>query len=454
MKVIEFYDRALTGTKLEEREFDLKVLPGKLRELIKKHEVRYKPEELVPQDLDMAKRAFDAGVELLMGVGVYCRNTNSVIRLEEEEVKNALADTPFNRTIGEGTEAVQCYCRGIGDKRRPRVIGGLAGAPVSEERFIDIMISCAKEPIDELHTGAIQSLFGRAIKANTPIELMLCHYEALWAREAIKKAGKPGLGLMGVMSGVTSEAQDAANFAGGFRPCDTHLVGFSNELKVCWEDLKKIIHNQRLGNIIKAGSTPMLGGYCGGPEGTVITALAEVIQGYVMARPISFSLSATSLRFGWSNRQTIWVNSMIALALSTAKAAIIPEFYVLATAGPCTEMLCEELAAQTIALTASGASALIGAPGHEGARMDYVTGMESRILCEVSRAAAGINLSDVNEVVRDLVGKYEEALMNRKAPVGKTFTECYEPGLTPSKEYVNLWRNKKKELEKMGLIFH
>jgi len=40
-----------------------------------------------------------------------------------------------------------------------------------------------------------------------------------------------------------------------------------------------------------------------------------------------------------------------------------------------------------------------------------------------------------------------------KAPVGKSFTECCEQVPKASKEYVNLWEEKKKELEKMGRAF-
>ena len=240
MKVIEFYERALTGKRVEEKEFDLKILPGKLKELIKKYDIAYNPQEAVPQDLDMAKRTFEAAVELLTEVGVYCTDTRSIIPIEREEIKNALRDAPTSHTIGEGTEAVECYCRGIGDERRPRIIGGPAGVPLSEENCIDILTTYARESIDGLHTGAIQTLFGKPIRANTPIELMACHYEALWAREAVRRAGKPpGLSILGIMSGITSEAQNAGDFAGGLRPCDLHLVVFSNDLKANWQDLKK-----------------------------------------------------------------------------------------------------------------------------------------------------------------------------------------------------------------------
>ena len=453
MMVIDFYERALAGKRVTEQEFDLKILPAKLQELIRKYDIAYNPEEVVPQDLDMAKRIFDAAVELLTEVGVYCKDTKSIIPMAEEEIKNALRSAPSRHTIGEGTEAVECYCRGIGDRRRPRHIGGPEGAPLSEENCMNILTSYAREPIDGLHTGTISTIFGKAIRANTPIELVACQYEALWAREAVRRVGKPGMSLLGIMSGVSSEAQNAGDFPGGLRPCDIHLVAFSNELKANWQDFNKIAHNQNLGNIIEACCLPMLGGYCGGPEGTAITLVAEAMQGFVMARPMSFATVALSLRFGASHPQALWVNCMLPLAFISAGEELLLAYYMIGTAGPCTEMLCDELGAQTIALTASGISLLYGGSGAQIAKMDYVTGMETRITSEISRAAAGISLSEANGMVKELCRKYDETLRSGSAPSGKNFAECYEDGMTPSKEYLDLWQSKKDELEKMGLKF-
>lgn len=454
MKVIEFYERALKGKRVEEKEFDMHILPGKLRELTQKYEIVYNPEEPVPQDLDMAKRAFEAALELLTEVGIYCRDTRSIIPVSPEEVKESLESAPTSHAIGEGAEEVHCYVRDLGDKRRPIIIGGPGGTPLSEENFIDILTSCAVEHIDGIITGALRTLFGRKIRANEPLELMACHYEALWAREAVRRAGKPGMSILGIMSGVSSESQDAADFPGGMRPSDMHLICFSNELKVNWSDLKKIAHSQNMGNTIAACSMPMLGGYCGGPDGTTITAIAETMQGFLLSRASSYDLAASSVRFGVSDRTAIWSNCLCQLAFISAgyNVRLVP--FVVATAGPCTEMICDEVAAMAIALTASGYSTLYGALGCEGAKMDYVTGMESRFIFELGEAAAGISLGEANEIVRQLIGKYEETLRSRKAPEGKSFNECYEPELRPSEEYVNLWDKKKKELEKMGLVWH
>ena len=453
MKILELYDRALSGMRVTEQEFDMKVLPTKLRQLVKKYEITYNPDEPVPQDLDMARRIFEAAIELLVEVGVHCRDTQSIINIGEEEIRTALRDAPARYIIGEGTEAVECCCRGIGDKRRPVIVGGACGNPLSEANYMDIMVSYACESIDGLHTGALQSLFGRKVRANEPVELMACQCEALWAREAIRRAGKPGMSLLGIMSGVGSEAQNAGDFPGGLRPSDMHLISFSNELKANWDDFKKIAHNQNRGNIIDACCMPMLGGYCGGPEGTAITAVAEVMQGFVMTRAVSFDMAACSIRFGVSDRPAIWVNCITQLAFISIGVEVLIVPFIVGTAGPCTEMLCDEIAAMAVAQTASGAFSLYGAMGSEGGSMDYTTGMESRILCEIGAASTGMGLAKANEIVKQLIGRYEETLRSKKAPEGKSFTECYEKGLVPSLEYLNLWEKKKKELEKMGLEF-
>jgi len=453
MKAIEFYERARKGRRVEEMEFDTKILPAKLSELAKKHNIVYNRDEIVPQDLDMARRCFNAGVELLTEIGVYCTDTRSIVPITEEDIRIALREAPPSHIVGEGNEATELYSRGIADPRRPLVIGGPIGAPLSEENCIDILTSYANESVDALHTGSIQSLFGLPIKADTPLELTVCHYEALWAREAIRRAGKPGLPLLGIMSGVSSEAQNAGDFPGGLRPTDIHLVAFSNELKVNWRDLNKISHNHNLGNAIESCCLPMLGGYCGGPEGTAITYVAEALQGFVMCNPISFAGVALSLRFGASDPAAIWTNCMLPLAFNSAGKKAILAYYMIASSGPCTEMICDEFAAQATAMTTAGYAALYGGGGAEIAQLDRVTGMESRMTSEITRAATGMSLADADKAVKKLTAKYIETLKKGDAPLGKSFRECYQKGLTPSDEYLELWEKKRKELGSLGLAF-
>ncbi|NIS70501.1 MAG: monomethylamine:corrinoid methyltransferase [Proteobacteria bacterium] len=453
---LEFYERALRGERIKEKAFDTEILPAKLKELTGKYEIFYNREDVVPQDLDMAKRVFQAALELLSELGVYCTSTNSTIRVEKEDIKGALRKAPSHHIIGKGTDEMECHSRNIGDSRMPIVIGGPNGAPISEENCINILTSYAREPIHGLHTGALQTLFGKEVRANTPLELLVCKYEALWAREALMRVGKPGLSILGIMSGTTSEAQNGADFEGGLRPSDIHLVVFLNELKTDWDVFKKIVHNQHQGNIIDACmGGPTIGGYCGGPEGSAITLVAEIMAAYVMARPMSFSLYPVNLFSGVSSdKWTIWMSCMGSLAFKATGVDLMLARYQGGAAGPCTEMLCDEIAAQTIAHTASGYSAIYGPVGSYMNKTDYFTGMEARILCEISRATAGMSLGDANEIAKALNAGYEEAIMNKKAPEGRSFLECYDvKKLAPSTEYLGLWENKKEELAKMGLEF-
>ncbi len=454
--IVEFYDRALNGERMEGKTFDIEVLPDKLQELIQKYEISYNREDVVPQDLDMAKRVFEAALELVSEVGVYFNDTKRIIKIERDEIIRALKDAPASHTMGTGADEVECYARGIEDKRRPLIIGGVNGAPISEEHCIKILASYAKEPIDGLHTGTIQSLFGKEIRAKSPLELLVCKYEALWARESLLRVGKPGLSILGIMSGSDSETQNAGDFDGGLRPSDMHLVVFLNELKADHDVFKKIVHNQHLGNIIDACmGGPTIGGYSGGPEGSAITATAEIMAAFVIARPMTFSMYPVNLHSGVSSdKWTVWMSSMASLAFKAAGFDLMLAMYQGAAAGPCTEMLCDEIAAQTIAHTASGYSFIYGPVGCSMIKTDAFSGMEARILCDISRAAAGMSLSDANEIAMQLNAGYEKDVMARNAPEGKSFLECCdEKTLTPFKEYLILWEKKKKQLSEMGLKF-
>jgi len=454
--VLDFYDRAINGERINAKSFNIEVLPDKLKELVKKYEISYNREDVVPQDLNMAKRVFEAALELVSEVGVYFMDTRSIIKIERQEIISALKQAHSSHLIGTGTEQVKCYARGIEDKRRPTVIGGVNGAPISEENCIRIMTSYAKEPIDGLHTGTIQSLFGKEIRAKSPIEILVCKYEALWARESLLRAGKPGLSILGIMSGSDSESQNAADFEGGLRPSDLHLVVFLNELKADNEVFKKIVHNQYLGNIIDACmGGPTIGGYSGGPEESAITAAAEIMAAYVIARPMAFSMYPVNLHSEVSSdKWTIWMSCMAALAFKSVGFDLILSMYQGGAAGPCTEMLCDEIATQTIAHTASGYSTIYGPVGCSMKKVDYFSGMEARILYEISKAAAGISLADANEIAMKLNNNYQEAVMSKKAPEGKMFVECYnQRRLAPSEEYLTLWEKKKESLSKIGLAF-
>jgi hypothetical protein len=452
-RIVEFYGRATSGPELEEKRFDARVLPSALREAVEKYEIKMQPGECVPRDLEMGRRAYEAAVEVLTKVGAYCIDTERVITISREEIEAAMAMAPSSETIGVGDQAVVAYGRRIGDERRLVVTGGLNGAPVSDRYHLPILRSVANENVDGLHTGALQDVLGYDVRTRTPIELLACKKEALAARQAIDEAGKPGLCVLGIMSGATAETQDAGDFEGGLRQTDRHLVVFLNEVKFNFDLMNKVMHDKSHGVLVEACSCPIHGGYSGGCETTAICGMAEVLLGYVMCEPENFSWYHQSLFTGsTTSREAVWIHNMMVMGFRAAGKELLLDAYVGPASGPWTPKIGFEVAAQAVTSTAVGMSGLYGACGAKMRNVDYTTGIEARMLIETSRAAAGMGLEEANEIGNRLLAEYEEELAADALPLGKTFPECYEADeVTPKEEYVALWEQQKEKMRSFGL---
>ena len=78
--------------------------------------------------------------------------------------------------------------------------------------------------------------------------------------------------------------------------------------------------------------------------------------------------------------------------------------------------------------------------------------MEARMMGEVARAAAGVDIKEINKILDKLVGSYEKNYGT--APAGKTFQECYDvKTVTPTDEHVKVYEGARKKLESFGLVF-
>lgn len=67
-------------------------------------------------------------------------------------------------------------------------------------------------------------------------------------------------------------------------------------------------------------------------------------------------------------------------------------------------------------------------------------------------ARGGITRKEAGRIVKALLERYEKQISN--PPIGKSFTECYDPvSIRPKDEYILLWEDSKKSLEDLGLKF-
>jgi len=196
LTVFDVYDRAKSGPKLEEKEWDYKIIPQTASKLKQKYNIKMDKKTIIPTDKELINNLFKAGKELLVECGIYCIDTGRVIKYTEDEVDAAIAAAPRRAIYGEGKEAVELIPRSYTDKKAPIIQGGPTGAPCSEEHFLAIHQSYAQEPlVDTIVDGVLQTIKGRDPVPGSPWEIAAVKSEAILVRAAQSRAGRSGMGL-------------------------------------------------------------------------------------------------------------------------------------------------------------------------------------------------------------------------------------------------------------------
>jgi methylamine--corrinoid protein Co-methyltransferase len=233
---------------------------------------------------------------------------------------------------------------------------------------------------------------------------------------------------------------------------DSHEVSQLNELKIDLDAISVMAHYQGNSDIIMDEQMPIFGGYAGGIEETTIVDIATHINAFVMSNASWHLDGPVHIRWGSTNtRETLMIAGWACATISEFTDMLSGNQYY-PCAGPCTEMCLLEASAQSITDTASGREILSGVASAKGVVQDKTTGMEARMMGEVARATAGMDIEDVNKVLDLLVSSYEGNYAN--APQGKTFQECYDIAtVTPTDEYMKVYDGARKKLEEFGLTF-
>jgi methylamine--corrinoid protein Co-methyltransferase len=194
--VFDVYQRAKTGSKVEEREWDFKIIPQTAKALAEKYDIKMDKKTIVPEDRELIDKLWEAGLELLVTCGVYSMDTGRVIKYTRDEVLTAITAAPDHFIFGEGKEATYVVPRSYDSSRPPIIQGGPTGSPCSEEAFLSIHQAYAQEPIvDTIVDGVMQTVMGYDPTPGSPWELMAVHAEIDQVREAMTRAGRTGMGL-------------------------------------------------------------------------------------------------------------------------------------------------------------------------------------------------------------------------------------------------------------------
>jgi methylamine--corrinoid protein Co-methyltransferase len=452
----EVLDRAVnTGPVMSSSEFDMKVFETASR-LAKEHDIKYDPDNPVPSDDSVLDDVFEAGIRLFLELGTYCMSTERVIKFTEDEVKDGLRDVSDEIEIGEGLEKRRLFQRKTEDQRIPLYLGGVIESnPEEGEIFVKFYQSIAQEKIvDGFYFGPPHTIEGKVARFGSPLEAHAHRCACMWVREALRRAGRPGLHLLSASPSAVGEMA-GCNPEDGLRKSDAITVAVTSELKTDYELLMKVVHSLRYGCTRNAFWTPCIGGWAGGPESAVVVSIADALQavlvyqvrisGYVNAASTGVRILASSAR----DHQ--WLRNS-AIQTLQKRTRLILCGGSMTSAGPGTEQNLLECAVSSIGVIASGGHIAHGTRKAKLAKRNQGSGLEVKFQAEVARAVAGLKRKDANYIQTQLLKRYEANLDPAKAPGGKGFEELYDlRTLTPRPEYVEIYNKVKRDLRELGI---
>ena len=457
--MIDFLDvceRAETGPLMTERDFELKVLIPGLRGVVKEYDIQYDKETPVPADNDLADRVYEASLDYLARVGIYCQDTNRVIKFTEQEIRDVVARAPGECFTGEGKDASVFRVRQPDDGTAARCHVNWGTVHSSWEMAIDIMSANVAHPEAKgISISAVnKTVRGRQITAGSPLEMYAGIRAIRTAREALRRAGRPGLPMMNLVpaaaSAVTTIGASGPQF--GARTTDGWIIGIISENKLDYGAMNKVAYLLNWGANIGSQGAPSLGGYCGGPAGTSVVNTAYFLLGLIGMKADYHLCFPIHFRHGCcSTRDVLWVVSTSSQAGS--RNVPIPVIWLgYMAAGVNTKMYFYEAAAYLLAACTSGADAVKMPTPAKGVKIDASTPMEARFGIEMVKAASRLDREEANELVVKLLEMYETRIP--EAPQGDRYQDCYDPETaTPSDGYLRLYDEVKNELSAVGIPF-
>jgi len=452
LKMVEIYDKAQVGSPCKMMDFDARILPKKLAELVKEHEIRYDPGHPVPSDNSLADDVYEAGLRLFLDAGILCIDSEKLIRFDEDEVKTCLRNLVPEVTVGAGRDTHRICRREVEDPRPPTVFGGPFGGPLSPGRpFVDAMTSMAKEPIlSMIYYGSLEEVEGRRVTIGSPVEVHAARCESRWMREAAARAGRPGMHLVG--SSAQSAAAEIANSdpISGYRPTDGRNACLLTSLKIDYNMMNKVKHFLDYSTSIYTYYVDLVGGYTGGPEGTAIAAVASHLGNMIINQATYQAICIVHIHnVNTTSRMCVWAQNLVGQAIAR-NTKIITFHTCMTSSGPCTETILYEAAATALGVP-TGVN-LLGVMGTGSKLKDRYTGLEQRFYGETGYAASRLKREAANELTKQILPKYEGYLKNPNR--GKTLQECYDlEYLKPKKEWLEIYEKVKQDLADLGLEY-
>ncbi len=450
-RLMDIIQRCLTGSIVDEQEFDAQHVTLGLRRVIKQYDIHLDRSHVVNLDDALADRVWEAALEFLTSCGIYCLDTGRVVQFSRSEIEQILSEAPQEVWLGSGKDRVLERFRTIGEARPPLNMGGPVGTPVSEELFYPVMLSYVQEPgVDVVCPATLGTVEGCDIRTRSPLEIMAAWQEYDQMMQVLQAAERPGMAVNCVQISISDVGFLSAISRGGYRPTDMHTLGMISELKINFEQLNKVAHTVYQGGIIDPFANPIYGGLGGGTEGIAVLLTAEMVALNLVYMAVCHGSSPTHpFNFNDTSREIMQATSLALQALAR-NSHLMTNMTVSPVGGPGTHTLLYECAAYTTLCTVSGISRILGPRSACGTVVNHVSGLEARFNGKVAHAAAQLNREQADEIVKRAL-EYYEGLQDKK-PVGQPFQEVYDLDTNqPTAEWLAIYDDVLEQVYSWGL---
>jgi len=452
--LLDIAQRTQTGPKMSEMDWDMAFF-RQVTDLAKRYDIRVPAEaDWFSTDAGLDERAFQAGVDLIVEVGMYCITTERVIRFSRDEVLTAIQEAPTRITMGEGSERTEFRQHQVEGNEPLEVFPG-HHAPFSTDIGPRVVESMARVPRTAFLEGFnFTSVDGREIHG-LPMEAHATRRQMEYMRAGIRAAARPGLAIVlypiNTRAGALLAAIDPDV---GLRRTDGMLLSILPDLKMEHDLLTAVIVGHDYGLFTLSSSFGLVGGFCGGFDGAIIEGVAKplgamlVYGDYINCVGVEDSrgVSLQSVAF----QPTSWARSVVFQALN-GHTHTIGMSLLFAASGPGTESNLIETAIRSIEAQINGGNLYV--VRHSRAQMNAgQTPFEAEWAVEVADATlrAGLDRVAAGRICRAL----EERIRGHRPEPGRSITECYDLAhRRPMPEYYDLYLRLKEDLGGLGLRF-
>lgn len=426
----------LKGKKRSETEHESLIYKTSL-ELSESYDIVFENDRLIP-DLNMANRLYDAAVDLLSEVGIFCMETERVVDVSKDALRRSVRNAPSFFTTGTGPETTSIFCRHVLDERRPHIIGGPAGISISPELFIPVHRSCAKvNLVNAISPGSLSSLDTKPYIKENPLNIFEAQKGVNLVKEACRFQGRSGIccftpPFVDDVKAAISIAN--SNFMG---PGDLQEIFPMPSLKSDFGKLSRVVHYRGMGMYYAATTYMILGAMTSAiPEQFAIQIVADMLKSrYLYSAPMVYVHPSTLKTSASRSLEVLWSVFTAFMALSR-NTNIIHGMTLENSSGPCTESSMYETAVQAIGATVCGADSLCGPVLNKGSAVNHAAGLESLFMGKVAEFATSLSLDDANYLCLELFNRYAD----QKPELGKSFDECYDvQKIQPTDEYYGIY---------------